>query len=76
MTKKIQGKLWYCCPKCGKKLFPLQPGAVCRGVMTTCRGRFPDGTPCRWSGEIVVDDMEALDYGEYTKDRGQDRRIL
>lgn len=49
MIREIDGQWWYCCPRCGKKLNPLQAGAVCRGVLTRCRGFH-----CGWSGEIIV----------------------
>ncbi len=55
MVKQIKGQLWFCCPKCGKRLHPVLPGAVCRGVMERCRGKLPDGTPCGWTGEIRID---------------------
>ena len=47
-------KVEWTCPVCGKKLHPLQPGAVCHGVMAQCRGRRQDGSRCGWAGEIVV----------------------
>lgn len=30
--------LWYTCPRCGKKLFTVAPGAVIRGMSMKCRG--------------------------------------
>lgn len=50
MIKKIDGRTWYCCPKCGKKIHPVSPGA--RGVWVTCPGKRADGTRCTWAGEI------------------------
>lgn len=55
MIKEIGGRWWYCCPQCGKKLLPLQPGAVCHGVMAQCRERRKDGSRCGWRGEVVVE---------------------
>jgi len=55
MIKKIKGQLWFCCPKCGKRIFPVQPGAVCKGILWKCKGKFPDGTSCGWSGEISIE---------------------
>lgn len=54
MVREIGGRWWYCCPRCGKKLHPLQAGAVCWGVLAQCRGIRRDGSRCGWSGEIVV----------------------
>lgn len=50
MLKIINGKTWFCCPKCGKKIHPVDPGA--RGVLVVCKGKRPDGTRCNWAGEI------------------------
>lgn len=47
MTKTINGQRWYCCPHCGKKLFPLTENAYCRGVIGFCRH-------CKWEGEIII----------------------
>lgn len=57
MVKEIDGRWWYCCPRCGKKLHPPPPqaGAVCRGVLARCRGIRRDGSRCGWAGEIVVE---------------------
>lgn len=74
MVKKIKGKLWYCCPKCGKRLHPIQPGAVCRGVIGQCRGRLPNGAPCGWKGEIIIGEEQP--DGDYTKNRGEARDIV
>lgn len=53
MVKEINGRRWFCCPRCGKKLNPLQAGAVCRGVLAQCRERR-----CGWAGEMVVGDCD------------------
>ena len=55
MVKEVDGRWWYCCPRCGKKLTPLQVGAVCRGVLARCRGVRRDGSRCGWEGEMVVE---------------------
>lgn len=55
MIKEINGRWWYCCPLCGKKLLPLQYGAECHGVLTQCRERRMDGIRCGWKGEIIVE---------------------
>ena len=47
MIKNIKGKLWYCCPKCGQKIHPVSPGAVCSGVYVKC-------ARCGWSGEMEI----------------------
>lgn len=47
MVKRINSRLWFCCPECGKKLLPLMEGAYCRGVLCQCRA-------CRWQGEIEI----------------------
>lgn len=54
MVKTIDGKNWFCCPVCGKKLFILYPGAVCRGVQAKCRGKLPSGGKCTWEGEVKI----------------------
>lgn len=54
MIKKINGQEWFCCPVCGKKLHPVVPGAVCRGLLAKCRGKLPDGSKCTWTGEIKI----------------------
>lgn len=50
MIREVDGRWWFCRPRCGKKLYPLQAGAVCRGVLAQCRERG-----CDWAGEIVVE---------------------
>lgn len=55
MIREIGGWWWFCCPRCGKKLHPLRPDAICRGVLGRCRGVRRDGTRCGWSGEIIVE---------------------
>lgn len=47
MVKIIGGRWWYCCPRCGKKIHPLDPTASCSGVYTQCRA-------CKWQGVMVV----------------------
>ena len=37
MIHLIDGKLWYCCPHCGKKFFPIAPDADCHGIFVTCK---------------------------------------
>ena len=54
MIRTIDGQGWFCCPVCGKKLFPVAPGAVCRGLWAKCRGRRPDGRKCAWEGEVRI----------------------
>nr|DAI30389.1 MAG TPA: cysteine-rich protein [Caudoviricetes sp.] len=54
----IDGRVWFCCPKCGKKLHPVAPGA--RGVFAKCGGRTQTGARCTWSGEIEWDDTEQV----------------
>ena len=49
MLKEINGKVWFCCPKCGKKIHPVAPGA--HGVFVVCKQRRADGTRCNWRGE-------------------------
>lgn len=49
MVREVGGRWWYCCPRCGKKLNPLQTGAVCWGVLAQCRA-----ARCGWEGEMVV----------------------
>ena len=39
MLKEINGKVWFCCPQCGKKIHPVAPGARA------------DGKRCNWRGE-------------------------
>ena len=28
---------WYCCRKCGQKLFKIYPGAKARGILMKCK---------------------------------------
>lgn len=37
MIHLFNGKLWYCCPHCGKKFFPVSPDAACHGIFVTCK---------------------------------------
>lgn len=50
MIKSINGRTWFCCPACGKKLHPVKPDA--RGVYAVCKQKRKDGSRCNWSGEI------------------------
>lgn len=50
MVKSYNGKAWFCCPQCGKKIHPVKPGA--RGVLVKCSQRLTDGRKCGWEGEI------------------------
>ena len=36
MLKTIKGRLWYCCPHCGKALFPVQPDTQIRNLLFRC----------------------------------------
>lgn len=55
MVKEYNGVLWYCCPKCGKRLFMVSPDAECRGLLVKCqKGAMPDGSRCGWVGEIII----------------------
>lgn len=47
MEKVIYGRLWYCCDRCGKKLFPIANDAQCKGVFMRCR-------QCGREWEIVI----------------------
>nr|DAE36987.1 MAG TPA: cysteine-rich protein [Bacteriophage sp.]DAH34608.1 MAG TPA: cysteine-rich protein [Bacteriophage sp.] len=49
MIKTINGQTWFCCPKCGKKIHPIKPGAC--GVLVKCTGKN-NGKRCDWYGEI------------------------
>ncbi len=49
MLKEINGKVWFCCPQCGKKIHPVAPGAG--GVYVVCKQRRDDGKRCSWRGE-------------------------
>lgn len=37
MIHLFDGRLWYCCPHCGKKFFPIAPDASCHGIFVTCK---------------------------------------
>lgn len=50
MLREINGKVWFCCPQCGKKIHPVKPDA--RGVYAVCKQKRKDGSRCNWSGEI------------------------
>lgn len=54
MIRTINGQTWFCCPVCGKKLFPVLEGAVCRGIVAKCRGKLSTGEKCTWEGEIKI----------------------
>ena len=47
MVKVIQGRAWYLCPVCQRKLFIVKDGAVCRGVMMMCR-------QCGETHEVII----------------------
>ena len=47
MVKVIQGRAWYLCPVCQRKLFIVKDGAVCRGVMMMCK-------QCRETHEVII----------------------
>lgn len=49
MIKKIGEKLWYCCPNCGQKLFPVSPDARCQGLYFRCKQKS-----CGWEGEVII----------------------
>lgn len=53
MIKEINGLMWFCCPKCGKKIHPVKEGA--RGVYAVCKGKSLNGNRCNWRGEIRWD---------------------
>ena len=38
MLKEINGKVWFCCPQCGKKIHPAAPGR--RQALQLARGVF------------------------------------
>lgn len=50
MVKEIGGQMWFCCPKCGKKIHPVKVGA--QGVFAVCKQKRKDGSRCNWAGEI------------------------
>lgn len=52
MIREVDGRWWFCRPRCGKKLYPLQAGAVCRGVLVQCRRWGKSG--CGWEGEMLL----------------------
>lgn len=37
-TGEHKGREWVRCPHCGKRQFPITPGAIIRGQMFRCRG--------------------------------------
>lgn len=37
MVKIIKGRPWYCCPHCGKALFPVQPDTQIRNLLFRCK---------------------------------------
>ena len=57
MIKIIDDQTWFCCPRCGKKIHPVKPGA--RGVLVVCRQKRADGSRCDWAGEIKFDGSKA-----------------
>lgn len=52
MIKLIGGELYFCCPKCGKKLHRISPDAACNGVTTFCK-------QCKWEGELIIKQRSA-----------------
>lgn len=58
MLKQISGRVWFCCPLCGKKIHPVKPGA--RGVYAKCKGKTETGLPCNWSGEITYNENQPV----------------
>ena len=57
MIREIEGRTWFCCPQCGKKLHPVDRGA--RGVYVMCKQKRRDGTRCCWSGEVRWDNLKS-----------------
>lgn len=47
MVKLIQGRAWYCCPVCNKKMFTVKDGATCRGIMLACK-------QCGSTREVII----------------------
>lgn len=47
MVKTINGNLWFCCPRCGNKLHPVEQDAICHGIITEC-------VRCKWRGPMEV----------------------
>lgn len=37
MIKEIDGKRWYCCPRCGQKLFRVIQGSTAKAILVFCR---------------------------------------
>ena len=37
MLKTINGHSWYCCPHCGKALFPVQPDTKIQNLQFRCK---------------------------------------
>lgn len=37
MLKTINGRTWYCCPHCGKALFPVRPDTQIRNLQFRCK---------------------------------------
>nr|DAL53653.1 MAG TPA_asm: hypothetical protein [Caudoviricetes sp.]DAP24363.1 MAG TPA: hypothetical protein [Caudoviricetes sp.]DAV93428.1 MAG TPA: hypothetical protein [Caudoviricetes sp.]DAZ31307.1 MAG TPA: hypothetical protein [Caudoviricetes sp.] len=37
MIKEINGKTWYCCPYCGKALFPVRPDTKVEHMPFRCK---------------------------------------
>lgn len=37
MIKNIKGKDWYCCPHCGKALFPVRPDTKVQNMPFRCK---------------------------------------
>lgn len=37
MIRSIGGRKWYCCPNCGKALFPLREDTRVSGLVLRCK---------------------------------------
>lgn len=37
VKKSETGIIWYCCPRCGQKIFQCRTGAVARGILIKCK---------------------------------------
>lgn len=67
MVKEIGGKLWYCCPKCGKKLFNISTNAVCNGLFVKCR-------QCGAVEEVII--KGGANSGKHQENTGERGRIF
>lgn len=57
MVKLIQGRAWYCCPVCNKKMFQVKDGAACRGVMLACK-------QCGNTREVIISGYHEIKEAE------------